>query len=63
MKQKDKKEIAKDLLMESLAVAYYKLENSEYSHLSEEEQEEICKYIHQYGTAMGKRINRNFYTM
>lgn len=62
MTKTEKKEIAKDLLIEALSIAYYKLENSEYSHITQEEQEEICKYMHQYGEAMAKRINRKYYT-
>ena len=62
MNKVEKKELAKDLLMESLSVAYYRLENSEYNYLSQEEQEEICEYISKYGNAMAKRINRKYYT-
>lgn len=60
----EKRELAKELLMDSLAVAYYKLENeSEYGHISEEDQEEICNYMRQYGESMAKRIGRNYYTL
>ena len=61
----EKREIAKDLLMESLAVAYYKLvdDKYKYGHLTEEETDEICKYMRQYGDSMGKRIGRNYYTL
>ena len=60
----EKRELAKELLMESLAVAYYKLENDfDYGHISEEEQDEICKYMRQYGESMAKRIGRNYYTL
>lgn len=60
----EKRELAKELLMESLAVAYYKLEDEyNYGHISAEEQEEICKYMQQYGESMTKRIGRNYYTL
>lgn len=62
MTKTEKRELAKDLLIDALSIAYYKLENSEYSHISEEEQEEICKYMWQYGEAMAKRIDRKYYT-
>lgn len=45
MTKQKKRELAKDLLIDALSVAYYKLEDSEYSHMSEEEIEEICGYI------------------
>lgn len=62
MTKQKKRELAKDLLIDALSVAYYKLEDSEYSHMSEEEIEEICGYMRQYGEAMAKRINRKYYT-
>lgn len=54
------RDFAKDKLMEAIAVAYYKLEDENFT---EEEIEQICKYINQYGEAMGKAINRRYYTM
>lgn len=60
MTKKEMREIAKEKLMESIATAYYKLENEDFS---DEEIEEITKYICQYGTAMAKAINKKFYTM
>lgn len=62
MTKTEKREIAKDLLIDALSIAYYKLENSEYNHITEEEKEEICKYMWQYGEAMAKRIDRKYYT-
>lgn len=59
MKQ-EMREFAKEKLMESIAVAYYKLENENFS---DEENEQICKYINQYGKAMGKAIGKKYYTM
>lgn len=60
MTKKEKREFAKDKLMESIATAYYKLEDEKFT---EEEIAEISQYIHQYGEAMGKAIKKNFYTM
>lgn len=60
MTKKNMKEIAKDTLMESIAVAYYRLENVDYT---EDEVEQISTYIKQYGEAMGKAIRREYYTM
>lgn len=54
------REFAKDKLMEAIAVAYYKLEDENFS---DEEVEQICKYINQYGESMTKVINRRYYTM
>ena len=54
MSKTEMRELAKDKLMEAIAVAYYKLE---------EEREQISAYINQYGEAMGKAIHRNYYTM
>lgn len=54
------RQIAKDMLIETLAVAYYKLENKDYS---EEENEQICQYINQYGESMAKAIGEKYFTM
>lgn len=60
MTKKEKREIAKDKLLESIAIAYYKLEDESFT---KEEEEEISQYIHQYGEAMAKAIGKKFYTM
>lgn len=60
MTKKDMRELAKEKLMEAIAVAYYKLEDE---NLSDEENEQICKYINQYGEAMSKAIGKSYYTM
>lgn len=60
MTKKEKREFAKDKLMESIAVTYYKLEDEPFT---EEEVEEISQYINQYGEAMAKSIGREYYTM
>lgn len=61
MTKKEQKEFAKELLIEALSVAYYRLEN--YNNITEDEAIEICKYMQQYGEAMAKRINREYYTV
>ena len=60
MSKTEMRELAKDKLMEAIAVAYYKLEDD---NLTDEEREQISTYINQYGEAMGKAIHRNYYTM
>lgn len=60
MSKKKMREFAKDILMRSIAVAYYKLENE---NLSEEEEKQITLYINQYGETMAKAIGRRYYTM
>ena len=60
MKKKEMREFAKDKLMEAIAVAYYKLEDEDFS---DEEEEQIVQYINQYGETMAKSINRQYYTM
>lgn len=60
MTKKEMRQTAKEILMESIATAYYKLENENFS---KTEEQEICKYINQYGEAMAKSINREYYTM
>ena len=60
MTKKEKREFAKDMLMESIAVAYYKLQDEKFT---EEEAEEIAQYINPYGEAMAKAIKKNYYTM
>ena len=54
------RELAKDKLMEAIAVAYYKLEDENFS---EEEEKQIIAYINQYGDTMAKAIRRRYYTM
>lgn len=58
-----KKEIAKDIVMSALSMAYYRLENNEYDILTAEEKEDICRYINMYGVAMGKSIREQYYTV
>ena len=55
--------IAKEIVMESLACAYYKLEGAEYSNLTDEEKEAITERINRLGNAMAKRIGEIYYTM
>lgn len=60
MTKTEKRQIAKDKLMESIAVAYYKLEDENFS---DDEVKEIIGYINQYGEAMAKSIGAKYYTM
>lgn len=60
MSKKEMREFAKDILMEAIAVAYYRLEDEK---LPEEEEERITVYINQYGKTMATAIRRNYYTM
>lgn len=60
MTKTEMREFAKDKLMESIATAYYKLEAEK---LSDEEVDQICGYINQYGEAMAKAISKKYYTM
>ena len=60
MTKKEMRKMAKNKLLESIAVTYYKLEDE---NLSEEEVEQINKYINQYGEAMVKALGERYYTM
>ena len=60
MTKTEMREFAKEKLMESIAVAYYKLEDENFS---DEEVEQITRYINQYGEAMAKAIGKRYYTM
>jgi hypothetical protein len=60
MTKTEMRSVAKDVLIDTLAVAYYKLENMDFS---QEEQEEISSYINQYGESMAKAIGRKYFTM
>ena len=53
MTKTEMRDFAKDKLMEAIAVAYYKLEDENFT---QEEVEQITQYINQYGEAMGKAI-------
>ena len=60
MTRKEMREFAKDKLLESIAVTYYKLEDENFT---QEEVEQITQYINQYGETMAKAINKRYYTM
>ena len=62
MKKSEQKEFAKDILMEAIACAYYKLYD-QCDEVPEEEKDEINEYIRKYGEAMATRIGRNYYTL
>ena len=61
MKKSEQKQIAKDILIETIACAYYKLE--EHDEIPEEEKDEIVEYINKYGQAMAARIGEAYYTL
>lgn len=61
MTKKEMRNIAKDILGEAVATAYYKLE--EMNDLTEDEYNEIIKFINQYSTAMMKAIKQEYYTL
>ena len=61
MKKTEQKQIAKDILLEAIACAYYKLE--EHDEVPEEEKDEISEYINKYGQAMATRIGEAYYTL
>lgn len=54
------KKIAKDTLLSALAAAYYRIADE--NDYTEEDKEQIYKYINQYGEAMAKRIGEQYYT-
>jgi hypothetical protein len=60
MTKTEMREFAKEKLIESIAVAYYKLEDENFS---DDEREQISTYINQYGEAMAKAIHKNYFTM
>ena len=59
MKKKDAKEIARDILQDALAVAYYKLDEDSYS---EEEQDLISECLRKEAERMLKLVNREYIT-
>ena len=63
MTKTELKKVAKDVLMESVATAYYKVTDGDYYELTEDEEEIVLDLIHKYGTAMAKAIGEKFYTL
>ncbi|MBQ5565128.1 MAG: hypothetical protein IIT39_17275 [Clostridia bacterium] len=61
MKKSEQKEFAKDILMEAIACAYYKLYD-QCDEVPEEEKDEINEYIRKYGKAMARSIGKEFFT-
>ena len=54
------KEIAKDTLLSSISVSYYRIcDDREYT---DEEQELIIDYINKYGETMAKAIGKRYFT-
>ena len=60
MTKTEMRDFAKEKLMEAIAVAYYKLEDENFT---VEDTEQIIEYINQYGEAMTKAIHRRYYAM
>ena len=60
MTKREKREKAKNILQEAIAVAYYRLESED--NLTLEETEEITGYINQYGEAACKAFGRKYVT-
>lgn len=60
MTKTEAKRIAKDTLLTSLSVSYYRIcDNNDYT---EEEQNLIIDYINKYGEAMSKAIKEKYFT-
>lgn len=63
MKAKEAREKAKDILQDTIAVAYYKVvDNKEFEKMSEEDKNAIIDYINQYGKAACKAFGRKYVT-
>lgn len=54
---------AKEILLESIAVAYYRLSDGCEDGLSDEEVEQVIELVNQYGKTMAKSIGETYYTM
>lgn len=58
------KEIAKERLVDALAIAYYALdENEAFICLDADEKQQVLVLTHKYGKAMCKAISKEYYTM
>ena len=62
MTKSEQKQLAKDILLETIAGAYYKLYD-QCDEVPEEEKDEINEYIRKYGKAMARSIGKEFYTL
>lgn len=58
MTKTELRQIAKNVLTESVGVAYYKIADE--NAFNEEEKEQIIQYINQYGAAMCKAIKERY---
>lgn len=57
-------EIAKERLVDALAVAYYALDDEEaFICLDEDEKQEVYALVDKYGKAMCKAISKKYYSM
>lgn len=61
MKKTDAKEIARDIIQDALAVAYYRIDIDEDKY-SEEERDLISEYLAKEGERMLKLVNREYIT-
>lgn len=59
MKKSEAKEIARDILQDALAVAYYKIDEDKYS---DDEQDLISEYLEKEAERLVKLINREYIT-
>lgn len=63
MLKKELKQIAKQRLVDALAVAYYKLDDmEEYDTLNDEEKEIVQNYLNELAKRMCKAINEKYVT-
>jgi len=63
MKRTKLKEIAKELLLDGLAGAYYIIGATENTENLTKEEEIIFSYIQKFGRIMSKSIGKEYYTM
>lgn len=63
MKKTELKEIAKEVLKDSIAVAYYKIsDNPREYNLTPEEEAQVISYINKYGEAACKAFGKEYIT-
>lgn len=64
MTRTELKQRAKQILLDSIASAYYVIADGGYASddLTEEEKEQVYELIRKYGTAMAKSIGGTYYT-
>ena len=60
--KKEARAMAKEVVQDAIASAYYKLEGMMYDHLTDEEKELVIKYVNQYGETACKAFGVRYYT-